>query len=65
MVWIPGQARDDKVAVTPALSRGPDDASQVYELFQRKGPTCLEKLVGDFAFAIWDPQKETLFAARD
>ncbi|MBL4818904.1 MAG: hypothetical protein JKY15_06720 [Deltaproteobacteria bacterium] len=37
----------------------------VYKLFHQEGPTCLEKLVGDFAFAIWDPQKETLFAARD
>src|SRR5882762_4210282 len=29
------------------------------------GPASLEHLRGEFAFVIWDEEKETLFAARD
>ena len=29
------------------------------------GEACLEHLLGDFAFAIWDPHQQRLFAARD
>jgi len=41
------------------------DAILVYEAYQHKGPGCLENLIGDFAFTIWDPDKETLFGSRD
>lgn len=29
------------------------------------GEACLDHLLGDFAFAIWDPREEKLFCARD
>src|SRR5262249_19970273 len=29
------------------------------------GPACLDRLIGMFAFAIWDQANQTLFAARD
>ena len=29
------------------------------------GEQCLDKLIGIFAFAVWDTQEKTLFAARD
>lgn len=35
---------------------------KAYEKWQDK---CPEKLLGDFAFAIWDEQKQELFCARD
>ncbi len=33
--------------------------------WQKWGPDCARHLTGDFAFAIWDIQRRTLFCARD
>lgn len=33
--------------------------------YQCWGENCPEKLIGDFAFAVWDPRTQTLFCARD
>lgn len=29
------------------------------------GPSCLERVIGDFAFALWDAQEQALWCARD
>jgi asparagine synthase (glutamine-hydrolysing) len=41
------------------------DTEVLLKLFRRRGPACLEQLNGMFAFAIWDRNEKTLFAARD
>lgn len=41
------------------------DTEVILELYRRKGPACLDDLIGMFAFAIWDEGHRSLFAARD
>lgn len=41
------------------------DTEVLLAAYQRWGAGCLEKLLGMFAFAIWDEKTRTLFAARD
>jgi asparagine synthase (glutamine-hydrolysing) len=41
------------------------DGTLLLEAYLRWGDTCVDHLLGDFAFAIWDPRHHRLFAARD
>ena len=41
------------------------DPQIILEAYKRWGRACPERLLGDFAFAIWDPVEEELFCARD
>ncbi|MFB2895112.1 lasso peptide isopeptide bond-forming cyclase [Aerosakkonemataceae cyanobacterium BLCC-F50] len=41
------------------------DSELILAAYQRWGKQCLKKLLGDFAFAIWDRQEQVLFCARD
>ncbi len=41
------------------------DAEVLLHLYARDGAACVDALVGMFAFAIWDAERGTLFAARD
>jgi asparagine synthase (glutamine-hydrolysing) len=41
------------------------DSQLILAAYKKWGENCPEKLVGDFAFAIWDRQKQTVFCARD
>jgi len=41
------------------------DARLVLRSYLRWGESCVEHLMGDFAFAIWDKNKQKLFCARD
>ncbi len=45
--------------------RTQSDTEVLVQLYSRYGKECLGKLNGQFAFAIWDEKKQTLFAARD
>jgi asparagine synthase (glutamine-hydrolysing) len=37
----------------------------ILDAYRRWGTACAEHLLGDFAFAIWDPEQQQLFCARD
>jgi asparagine synthase (glutamine-hydrolysing) len=53
--------RDD-----PELQRAlPGEAALILAAYNRWGLACVERLVGDFAFALWDQKEQRLFAARD
>lgn len=40
------------------------DCRIVLDLYQREGEACLQRLVGDYAFALWQPRERRLFCAR-
>jgi asparagine synthase (glutamine-hydrolysing) len=41
------------------------DAELVLRAYQYWGEDCARRLLGDFAFAVWDHQRQQLFCARD
>jgi len=41
------------------------DTEVIIHLYEDEGVNCLQKLNGQFAFAIWDNNKKSLFIARD
>ena len=41
------------------------DSELILRAYERWGEACATKLIGDFAFAIWDSQNQSLFCARD
>lgn len=46
-------------------SRKIADSELILAAYQKWGEACPAKLLGDFAFVIWDQQHQTLFCARD
>lgn len=53
----------DELGNYPYTSRS--DTEVVLAAYERWGTACLERLIGMFAFMIWDERKQTLFVARD
>jgi asparagine synthase (glutamine-hydrolysing) len=41
------------------------DTEVILHLYEEEGPSCVHRLNGMFAFAIWDRHERTFFAARD
>lgn len=41
------------------------DSQLILGLYKKLGTRCLEHLIGDFSFAIWDGNQQQLFCARD
>lgn len=62
---------DGRAALCEALSiphpdrSGVPDSVLILKAYARWGRACPEHLLGDFAFTIWDAQRELLFSARD
>ena len=48
----------------PGRARTPD-SSLILLAYERWGAECVKRLLGDFAFAIWDGRERRLFCARD
>jgi asparagine synthase (glutamine-hydrolysing) len=49
---------------TAGRARTPD-ASLILLAYERWGADCVKRLLGDYAFAIWDARERLLFCARD
>ena len=72
-VWITADARIDgrRALIGTLRSRGSivkDDATDpdlILHAYGVWGRACVEHLIGDFAFAIWDSREQQLFCARD
>lgn len=47
------------------IGRGVGDGELVLRAHATWGESCANHLLGDFAFAIWDPRERRVFAARD
>ena len=58
---------DNKKELIRQYNLEPDisDISLILDLYEKNDEIFTEKLLGDFAFVIWDQQKKKLFAARD
>lgn len=61
---------DNRDELIPALGLASEtrvigDGELVLRAWLRWGEDCPKHLLGDFAFAIWDPRKQHLFCARD
>jgi asparagine synthase (glutamine-hydrolysing) len=73
-IWIVADARvDARRELVPELKAhgheelSPDatDVELILRAWQTWGENCVEHLLGDFAFAIWDAPQQRLFCARD
>jgi asparagine synthase (glutamine-hydrolysing) len=75
-LWIVADARIDaraelidnlkvKSPAAGCLSLSTPDAELLLNAYDVWGNTCVEHLLGDFSFAIWDGVKRRLFCARD
>jgi len=72
-VWVVADARLDARAdlfselhsAGHACPRGADDAELILRAYAAWGQACLEHLLGDFCFAIWDGRRKSLFCAHD
>ncbi len=72
-VWIVADARVDAQreliaqlqASGQTVSAGVPDVELILRSYKVWGENCVEHLLGDFAFAIWDGPQQRLFCARD
>jgi len=60
---------DNRAELAPLLGldnvKDVSDSLYILNAYHKWGEKCPEKLLGDFAFVIWNPKKEQLFCARD
>lgn len=59
---------DDLATFARSLGHAPgsiDDPALILEAYERWGDHCVDHLLGDFAFVIWDAPRARVFAARD
>lgn len=75
-LWIVGDARIDaraelieklkaKSKAAGSLSLSTPDSELILHAYDSWGEACVEHLLGDFSFAIWDVRAKRLFCARD
>ena len=60
--------REELIAALDLTDRAPysiTDSQLILAAYEKWGEICPEKLLGDFAFVIWDGRKQALFCARD
>ena len=72
-IWITADARVDgrRELIQKLEAKGrrslfvATDAELILHAYHVWGEDCVQHLIGDFSFAIWDGEQERLFAARD
>ncbi len=69
-LWLVGDVRlDNREELADALSiaeaAGLPDEVFILHAYARWGEDCTQRLLGDFAFALWDERARGLFVARD
>ena len=71
-VWLAGDVRiDDRETLLAKLPNGvlelkkASSAELILHAYAHWGESCLDHLLGDFSFAIWDSRLRRVFAARD
>jgi asparagine synthase (glutamine-hydrolysing) len=71
-LWIVGDVRiDDRGTLIAKLPPGPCDlktansAELILCAYETWGEACVEHLLGDFSFVIWDARRQRVLAARD
>ncbi len=57
--------RELRRQLTPGPAAGAADVEWVIGAYRRWGSACCERLVGDFALAVWDAPRRELLLARD
>ncbi len=60
--------REELIAALGPAGRPADtvtDSELILRAYERWGQGCPARLLGDFAFAVWDARRQTLFCARD
>jgi asparagine synthase (glutamine-hydrolysing) len=57
--------RDELLASLGLVDRSIGDAALILAAYRRWGEDCPSRLLGDFAFVLWDGRSATLFCARD
>src|SRR5258706_781205 len=57
--------RELRASLTEHDFQTQSDSEVILHLYEEKGAACVRELDGMFAFAIYDPQRGTLFASRD
>ena len=60
--------RDELMAalrLRPASDEIVPDSTLILYAYEKWGEDCVDHLLGDFAFTIWDPNEQRLFCARD
>lgn len=55
---------DDRDGLTSVLGHA-SDVDLVLRAYDRWGEECVSRLIGDFAFCVWDARRRRLFCARD
>lgn len=55
----------EKLNIDYALRKEMPDSSLILKAYEKYGKDCVQHLIGDFAFAVWDENKQQLFCARD
>jgi len=71
--WITADARLDRrdelqkelEKEARKVERAAPDSELILHAYAAWGEECVQRLRGDFAFAIWDARRQILFCARD
>ena len=65
LIELLGLPADPRADAAGGLDDTPSDTALILAAYQRFGIDCVEHLVGDWVFALWDAERKRLVLARD